>query len=143
MKFLFVGVASAVLLQRGISKSSLMQNQGAHWRKNWPEGAIDNGDDDSDVMNIGGNGRTMVKRDPPKKYVAKEWSLDEDVVHTKSSLNLAEQATGAEMTPETVHDRGMTVLYNEFFDPVRDVMATRRNPDGTLSKATADNNVSA
>ena len=50
---LIVGVVSAYqLASNGIDKDDIMQNQPAHWRKQWPQGAIDNADGDSEVMNM-------------------------------------------------------------------------------------------
>ena len=34
----------------GIPYSSIMQEQPSHWRKVWPEGAVDNGDTDAQVI---------------------------------------------------------------------------------------------
>ena len=34
----------------GIPYPALMQEQPSHWRKVWPEGAIDNSDGDAEVM---------------------------------------------------------------------------------------------
>ena len=38
-------VAEGISLS-GIPKGDLMQSHPAHWRKNWPEGAIDDSTDD-------------------------------------------------------------------------------------------------
>ena len=51
--FLFLfATASAITIQRGtgVDEPNMMYNQAPHWRKNWPEGVIDNGDDDADVI---------------------------------------------------------------------------------------------
>ena len=66
----------------GIPETSLQQ--GAHWRKPWPYG-IDNGDDDEDVLNMGGNGRTKKGRPPPVKYTY-PFTIDSDVIDTQRHL---------------------------------------------------------
>ena len=43
-------VAEAVSLS-GIDKGELMQSHPSHWRKGWPEGAIDDSTDDDKIMN--------------------------------------------------------------------------------------------
>ncbi len=60
---IFAGLLSAQAVQlsaTGIDEKELMQNQGNHWRKAWPEGATDNGDEDSGVIN------TFLKKEAPK-----------------------------------------------------------------------------
>lgn len=47
MKFILIGAAAAVKLS-GIDYEAL--HEGAHWKKAWPEGAIDDGSDDSEVL---------------------------------------------------------------------------------------------
>ena len=47
--------ASAVKLSydghsHGIPYPAIMQEQPSHWRKVWPEGAVDNGDTDAEVI---------------------------------------------------------------------------------------------
>ena len=66
----------------GIPESSLQK--GAHWRKPWPYG-IDNGDDDEDVLNMGGIGRTKKVRPPPVKYTY-PFTIDSDVIDTQRHL---------------------------------------------------------
>merc|ERR1711998_626288 len=61
---------------------------GAHWRKQWPEG-VDNGDDDSDILNMGREGRHKVKTEVTHKPFKWEWQYDEDVIGTQDSLTLA------------------------------------------------------
>merc|ERR1712032_373239 len=50
---LLLSEAEAIrMTQRGIDKGDLMQSQPSHWRKNWPQGDIDDGTNDEDVMYI-------------------------------------------------------------------------------------------
>ena len=54
MKFLAVIAALAVAEGHrisGIDKGDLMQSQPSHWRKGWPQGAIDDSTDDDKIMN--------------------------------------------------------------------------------------------
>ena len=61
MKFLSaMAVAGAVSLTKpgnkhpvlgGIPDGSLMDKQPSHWRKSWPQGAIDDSTDDDKIMN--------------------------------------------------------------------------------------------
>ena len=84
----------------GIDKDDLMQNNPSHWRKAWPEGAIDNGQEDVDVL-----GRQHMKHRSFKEARKQEtypWAYDEDVIHTGNSLALAENMTGKEMTKDGV-----------------------------------------
>lgn len=106
---LLVAATNALTIERGIDKGALMQSQGAHWRKSWPEGDTDAGEGDEDVINIGGP-RIKPKRKPFARFIAPDWTLDEEVVKTQGSLNLAEGATGSAMSEETVKDRAMGIL---------------------------------
>ena len=58
---IFAGLLSAQAVQlsaTGIDEKELMD--GNHWRKAWPEGATDNGEEDSAVIN------TFLKKEPKK-----------------------------------------------------------------------------
>lgn len=50
----FVVIISAVaaikLESQGIPYPALMNEQPSHWRKVWPEGAVDNSDGDAEVL---------------------------------------------------------------------------------------------
>ena len=51
--FLFlIASAKSITIKRGtgVDEPNMMYNQAPHWRKNWPEGVIDNGDDDADII---------------------------------------------------------------------------------------------
>ena len=84
----------------GIDKGDLMQNNPSHWRKHWPEGATDNGQDDTEVL-----GRLATKKRSHKdarKMETYPWQYDEDVIHTGDSLALSESTTGKPLTHEGV-----------------------------------------
>ena len=87
-------------LVMGIDKDDLMQNNPSHWRKAWPEGDTDNGQDDSDVLGRLHNMHKGYKE--PRKQETYPWSYDEDVIHTGNSLALSENMTGKELTHEGV-----------------------------------------
>ena len=67
-----------------------MQEQGAHWRKVWPEGAIDNADGDAEVIDA-----FLYPVDKTKKKVKETYpfTLDEDVLDTEASIKTAEGIT--------------------------------------------------
>merc|ERR1711957_1148041 len=96
---LMVGSTSSLKLE-GIDKGDLMQNNPSHWRKAWPEGDTDNGQDDSDVIDRLHNKHKGFKEAKPKETYP--WSYDEDVIHTGNSLALSEHMTGKELTHEGV-----------------------------------------
>ena len=93
----------------GIDKADLMQEQGAHWRKAWPEGAIDNGHEDDAIMNLGRNGKKKIKREV-NKYVPKEWTLDSDVVDTQKHLDDIEAEFKEPLSVKGYQDRGYAIL---------------------------------
>ena len=189
---------AAAIRVSGIDPGALMS--GAHWRKRWPEG-IDDGNDDADILNIGGEGRTKIKRTFEHKPFKWEWQYDEDVINTQESLELAgagKQGGDAEAKPagdkkalaekkeapkkeekkeekkegkegdkkektkdeevaEAVKEelkvaepkvkpwykkRGMDIV-EDFRDPTGNILNERRNPDGSLTKATANDSGNA
>ena len=84
-----------------------MQNQPSHWRKSWPEGAVDNADGDAEVLSM--------FLDPPEKKKKKkeptfEWSFDEDVTTTQASLDLAEKMVDHKLTDEATKDGGLHMI---------------------------------
>ena len=68
----------------GIDKDDLMQNQASHWRKNWPQGDTDNGDNDEDVLNLKGDPRKAKKKPDVYTY---PWKLDSDIVDSQKHLD--------------------------------------------------------
>ena len=78
-----VSVEATKLTQQGVDKDDLMQNQASHWRKRWPQGDTDDGDDDDLVLNMKGKGRKY--KDPPDVYTY-PWRLDDDIVDSQKHL---------------------------------------------------------
>ena len=74
-----------------------MQNQKSHWRKIWPQGDTDNGDDDDLVLNLKGKERGWKK--PPPTYTY-PWTLDSDVVDTAKHLEDTEGLLKKQFTQE-------------------------------------------
>ena len=84
-----------------------MQNQINHWRKNWPEGDVDDATGDSEVLNM------FAEPEPPKPPKAREtypFKLDEDVITTNASIKTAEKLTKKKLTNEGVKNSGMDML---------------------------------
>merc|ERR1712032_1074829 len=54
-------------LVMGIDKDDLMQNNPSHWRKAWPEGDTDNGQDDHEVLGRLHQKHRSFKEAPSKK----------------------------------------------------------------------------
>ena len=67
----------------GIEPEDLMQEQPSHWRKVWPQGLTDAGDDDENVLNLKGEPRKF-KEPPP--VITYPWTLDSDIVDSQSHL---------------------------------------------------------
>ena len=134
--------ASAVAL-KGIPAGALMQNNPSHWRKAWPEGDVDAGDADEDVINLAGPGR----KGPPKPVPGSfhetygPFTLDEDVVSTNASIDVAEKTLKKKLKDSVVRDRGFSIVW-DMRDPAGELLHTRRNADGSLSKASITNNKS-
>ena len=85
-----------------------MQEQGAHWRKVWPEGAVDNGDGDADVLDM------FLKPDIKTKKKVKityPYTLDEEVVDTAESIATAEKITNKTLTKEGVKNGGLDMIF--------------------------------
>ena len=109
MKSLILLAAVNAVRIEGIDKGDLMQEQGPHWRKAWPQGLTDSGEHDHDVINIGGNGREKKLREV-HKYVPREWTLDADVVDTQAHLGDAESMIGDQFSKKGYWDRGLAIL---------------------------------
>ena len=85
-----------------------MQEQGNHWRKIWPEGAIDNGDGDADILDWF-NKPEIKKNDKPT--ITYPYTLDEDVIDTMNSINTAQTITKKNLTAEGVKNGGMDMIF--------------------------------
>ena len=115
MKFTALLIASASAAQLdvvGYSNGSipigtLMQNNPSHWRKVWPEGAVDNADGDADIIN-----RFLYPVDPVKKKGGETYpyTISEDVLSTQASIKKGEKITGEELTAGGAASRGMNMI---------------------------------
>ena len=85
-----------------------MQEQGNHWRKIWPEGAVDNGDGDADVLDW--FNKPEIKKEEKKK-ITYPYELDEDVIETEKSIGTAEKITKQKLTKEGVKNGGMDMIF--------------------------------
>ena len=105
---LLISSAQAVTLE-SIPAGTLMQNNPSHWRKVWPEGITDNGDEDAEVL------ETFLKpeEDKKKKKDKKEtypWTLDEDVIATQKSIGTAEEITKSKLTEPATKNGGLDMI---------------------------------
>ena len=101
-----------------------MQEQGEHWRKAWPEGAVDNGDGDADVLDMFLKPEIKEKKKPKITY---PYTLDEDVIDTENSIKTAEGLTNATLTKEGVKNGGLDMIFT--YDNTRRVFE-RNTPYG-------------
>ena len=86
-----------------------MQNQKSHFLKPWPQGVIDDGDRDEDVLNMDAFPKKLKKKKPVITY---PWSLDEDAVETADSLKLAEDMVKHKLDKESVRDGGLGMIFH-------------------------------
>ena len=107
----------------GIDGKALMQEQPSHWRKTWPQGAVDNSEGDSEVLDM------FLKPEhvKVKKPITYPWSLDEDAVSTAHSLTQAEKMTGKKLSTEGVRNGGMGMIFT--YDNTKTVFE-RDTPQG-------------
>ena len=91
----------------GIDKDDLMQNQASHWKKSWPQGDTDNGENDEDVMNLKGDPRKAKKKPDVYTY---PWKLDSDVVDSQKHLKDTEGLLKKDFGVEGYQDRGLGIL---------------------------------
>ena len=100
------GIATAVQLE-GIPVKALMQNHQSHWRKVWPEGAIDNADGDAEVLDMFAK-RPKREKEPAIRY---PWTIDDDAQATLDSIKYAEKATNNTLGLESVRNGGMDMIF--------------------------------
>ena len=91
----------------GIDKDDLMQNQKSHWRKLWPQGDTDTGEDDENVLNLAGKPRKAKKKPDVYTY---PWTLDADIVDSQKHLKDSETVNKREFGVEGYQDRGLGIL---------------------------------
>ena len=100
------GAAVAVHVE-GIPVKALMQNHPSHWRKQWPEGAIDNSDGDAEILDRF-NKRPKEPKEPPIRY---PWTIDDDAQATLDSIKTAEKMTNQTLGLESVRNGGMDMIF--------------------------------
>ena len=108
MKFIIALLATAQAIHlQGIDKKELMQEQPSHWRKVWPEGDTDNGDNDADILDRFNHPARNNKKKPVITY---PWTYDEDVFTTQDSITTAEGITKEKLHAEAVKDGGLDMI---------------------------------
>ena len=105
---LLVSSVSAVSLE-SIPASTLMQNNPSHWRKSWPEGITDNGDEDAEVLEafLKPEDEKKKKKEPKETY---PWTLDEDVIATQASITTAEKITSKKLNDKATKNGGLDMI---------------------------------
>ena len=107
---LLSGSEAIKMTQKGISGDDLMQSQPSHWRKNWPQGDVDDGTNDEDVMYVPALARKTRRRHGPKETYP--YTLDEDVIDTRESLETSEGLTGKKLSNDGVKQRGLNWIFH-------------------------------
>ena len=123
MKVLGLIAAAHAISLSGIVKDDLMQNQPSHWRKAWPEGNTDNGDEDALVIDM----FLEKEKKKPKPVITYPWSLDEDAVSTSKSIEWAEKKTSKKLTAAGAAKVGMDMI--DLYDNTKRVFE-RDTPQG-------------
>ena len=82
-----------------------MQNQESHFRKPWPQGVIDDGTGDEDVLFL----PPLPKK--PKVNITYPFELDEDVILTNKSLTKAEKLVGHQLSKEAIKNGAMDLIF--------------------------------
>ena len=105
---LLISSTHAVALE-SIPASTLMQNNPSHWRKNWPEGIVDNADGDAEVLEtfLKPEEEEEKKKDKKERY---DYTIDEDVIATDKSIKTAEEITGAKLTEPATKNGGLDMI---------------------------------
>merc|ERR1740117_587094 len=96
------------LASRGIPYPALMQEQPSHFRKVWPEGAVDNSDGDAEIIDRFNRPIPGPPTGPQEKY---PWEFDSDVIRTKNSIAQAEKVTGEEFGDQKQF-KGLDMILN-------------------------------
>ena len=98
---------SELISTTGIDEEDLME--GAHWKKNWPEGNTDPGDGDEDVLNLRAE-RKVRKHKVKDATVYPEVKIDQEIIDSQNNLEKTEQKLGAKFGKEAWWDRGRQIL---------------------------------
>ena len=89
--------------------------EGNHWRKSWPEGVVDDGNDDGEeeVLSLWSNRRRVADNAPPEDP-AYPWSYDEDVFNTHGSIKAGEKLVKDSLTFDSVKAwRGRDMFFTD------------------------------
>ena len=103
-----VSSAQAISVE-SIPKGTLMQNNPSHWRKVWPEGIVDNGDADAEILEA----FLLPEDEKAKKKGKKEtfdWTLDDDVIATQKSITTAEGITSQKLNDAATKNGGLDMI---------------------------------
>merc|ERR1711908_90751 len=76
-------VEAVQLASRGIPYPALMQEQPSHWKKVWPEGAVDNSDGDAEILDRFNKKPKEKAAGPEEKY---PWTLEDSIVASQASV---------------------------------------------------------
>ena len=101
MKYIFAAlmlVSAQAMKLSGVDTDDI--RTGNHWKRKWPEGAIDDGTDDGDVLN-----RFNVPMSKKKKPAPKEtypWTYSADVIATGKNIENAETKLKKKLTYDSV-----------------------------------------
>ena len=113
---LLIASASAVQLE-AIPIGALMQNNPSHWRKVWPEGAVDNADGDAEILDRFNKPEEEKKKDGKESY---PWTLSDEVKETQASIAKGEKITGEVFEDAASHQRGLNMIHT--YDNTKNVM---------------------
>merc|ERR1711990_1414831 len=98
--------------QKGIDKDDLMQNQDRHWTKDWPQGAVDAGQLDAEVISMFLPSLDRKKRKDHGPKESYPYTLDEDVIDTQESLGTSEKLTGKKLSAAGVKEKGLNWIFH-------------------------------
>ena len=79
----------------------------SRWRKPWPYGPTDSGDNDEDVLHLDSKRRHDKKEKDVIKY---EWTLDSDIVDSWKHLGYIEKLKDKQLDYKSYWDRGYEIL---------------------------------
>ena len=115
-KLILIASVSAVQLE-SIPIGVLMQHNPSHWRKVWPEGAVDNADGDAEVINRFLKDEEDDKKDKKETY---PWTISDEVKETQASIQKGLKITGEEMDDAAFKSRGLDMINT--YDNKKNVM---------------------
>ena len=106
-------VSLDAMMMNPMEDPAIMQNQPSHWRKQWPEGLTDQGQQDDTVVDRQGKyrGRKWTKPVPVVDY-GHDLPLDGDIVDSQKHTEDAESQFEKVLAPSSYLDRGYTILNN-------------------------------